>query len=89
MVSAPPKPNGPTGDRDNSNIPPTRGYIQRGGRPGLNVDFGAVCDAVLGAWNGSGETITDVSGRVGVSRGWIHKWVYPVLRAPSNGERKS
>ena len=89
MVSAPPKPNGPTGDRDNSNIPPTRGYSQRGGRPGLNVDFRAVCDAGLGAGNGSGETITDVSGRVGVSRGWIHKWVYPVLRAPSNGERKS
>ena len=64
-------------------------YNHRGGRPPLDVDFRAVCDAVLGAWNGSGETITDVSGRVGVSRGWIHKWVYPVLRAPSNGERKS
>ena len=69
--------------------PQLEGISNVGGRPGLNVDFGAVCDAVLGAWNGSGETITDVSGRVGVSRGWIHKWVYPVLRAPSNGERKS
>jgi len=61
MVSAPPKPNDPTGDRR------------------LNVDFGAVCDAVQGARNGSGETITDVACRFGVSRGWIWKWVYPAL----------
>ena len=79
MVSAPPKPNGPTGDRDNSNIPPTRGYSQRGGRPGLNVDFGAVCDAVQEARKGNGETVTDVACRFGVSRGWIWKWVYPAL----------
>ncbi len=39
MVSAPPKPNDPTGDRHGPNIPPTRGYSQRGGRPGLNVGF--------------------------------------------------
>ena len=50
-----------------------------GGRPGLNVDFKAVCDAVLGAWNGSGETITEIAERFGVSRGWIYKWVYPAL----------
>ena len=43
----------------------------------MDVDFKAVCDAVLGSWNGTGETITDISERFGVSRGWIHKWVYP------------
>ena len=59
--------------------PPTRQYSRRGGRPGLNVDFKAVCDAVQGAWNGSGETVTDVAARFGVSRGWIWKWVYPEL----------
>jgi transposase len=41
----------------------------------------AVCDAILQARNGSGETITDVATRFGVSRGWIYKWVYPVLDA--------
>ena len=76
MVSAPPKPNG---DRHGPNIPPKRGYSQRGGRPGLNVDFVAVCDAVREARNGNGETITDVACRFGVSRGWIWKWVYPAL----------
>ena len=35
---------------------------------GLNVDFKAVCDAVLGAWQGNGETITDVAARFRVSR---------------------
>ena len=59
--------------------PGTRQYNQRGGRPGLDVDFVAVCDAVLGAWSGSGETVTDVACRFGVSRGWIWKWVYPAL----------
>ena len=62
-----------------SNIPPQRKYIRRGGRPGLIVDFEAVCDAILKARRGSGETITDVAVRFGVSRGWIHKWVYPVV----------
>ena len=76
MVSAPPKPNDPTGDRHGPNIPPTKGYRQRGGRPGLNVDFVAVCDAVREAWAGSGETVTSIAARFGVSRGWIHKWVY-------------
>ena len=60
-------------------ISPQRGYRQRGGRPGLNVDFVAVCDAVTGARKGSGETMADVSCRFGVSRGWIWKWVYPAL----------
>ena len=73
MVSAPPKPSGPTGDPHEPNIPPTKGYRQRGGRPGLNVDFVAVCDAVREARNGNGETITDVACRFGVSRGWIWK----------------
>ena len=62
-----------------SKIPPQRKYNRLGGRPGLNVDFRAVCDAVLGAWQGNGETITDVAARFGVSRGWIYKHVYPIL----------
>jgi len=64
-----------------SKIPQQHQYIRRGGRPGLNVDFKAVCDAVIQARNGSGETITDVATRFGVSRGWIHKWVYPIVDA--------
>ena len=52
--------------------------IWQGGRPGLTVDLKAVCDATLMVRNGSGETITDIANRFGVSRGWIHKWVYPV-----------
>ena len=74
----------PTGDNHRvktSKIPGHRQYNRLGGRPGLTVDFKAVCDAVLQARNGSGETITDVATRFGVSRGWIHKWVYPVLGA--------
>ena len=63
-----------------TNKAPVRGYSQRGGRPGLNVDFRAVCDAVQDAKNGSGETMEDVAGRFGVSRGWIWKWVYPRLQ---------
>ncbi len=59
---------------------PPRGYRRCGGRPPLDVDFVAVCDAVLMAWNGSGESITAIALRFGVSRGWIHKWVYPKLR---------
>ena len=35
------------------------GYNRRGGRPPLDVDFKAVCDAVQRAWSGS-ETITEV-----------------------------
>ncbi len=45
----------------------------------MTVDFKAVCDAVQGARNGSGETMTDIASRFGVSRGWLHKWVYPIL----------
>ena len=62
-------------------MPAQRKYNRLGGRPGLNVDFKAVCEATLMARNGSGETITDVATRFGVSRGWIHKWVYPLLDA--------
>ena len=46
----------------------------------MDVDFRAVCDAVLGAWNGSGETITDIAARFEVDRGWNWKWVYPEPR---------
>ena len=73
MVLAPPKPTPPRQG------PPERRYNRRGGRPGLNVDFKAVCDAVAKARNGSGETMTDVAERFGVSQGWICKWVYPEL----------
>ena len=60
--------------------PGTREDNQRaGGRPPLYEDFVAVCDAVLGAWSGSGETVTEIAERFGVSRGWIWKWVYPAL----------
>ena len=61
---------------------PVQGYRSRGGRPGLDIDFVAVSDAVREAWEGSGETITEVAERFGVSRVWIHKWVYPALRTP-------
>ena len=64
-----------------SDIPQQRQYNRLGGRPGLGVDFRAVCDAVLQARNGSGETITAVATRFCVSRGWIYKWVYPLLDA--------
>ena len=43
---------------DKSSFPGERKYNRFGGRPGLNVDFEAVCDAVLGAWQGNGDTIT-------------------------------
>ena len=45
----------------------------------MNVDFVAVCDAVTKAREGSGETMTDIAARFGVSRGWLHKWIYPAL----------
>ena len=53
-------------------------YNRRGGRPGLDVDFVAICDAVQLVKNGGGGTITDVVARFR-SRGWIIKWVYPAL----------
>ena len=64
-----------------NDIPQQRQYNRLCGRPGLGVDFTAICDAFLQARNGSGETISDVATRFGVSRGWIYKWVYPVLDA--------
>lgn len=60
-------------------LPGIRSYSRLGGRPGLNVDFKAVCAAVLAARNGNGETITDIAAQFGVSRGWIYKHVYPAL----------
>ena len=45
-----------------------RQYNRRAGCPALDVDFSAVCDAVLGARNGSGETLSDVAARFGVIR---------------------
>ena len=69
--------------------PGIRQYNHRGGRPPLKADFKTVCDAVLEAWNGSGETVTEVAERFEVSRGWIYKWVYPTLHARRNGEGES
>jgi len=57
-----------------------------GGRLPLDVAFVAVCDAVRRAWEDSGETITEIAARFGVSRGWIHKWVYPALGFPHRPE---
>ena len=45
----------------------------------MDVDFVAVCGAIRGDWAGSGETVTSIAARFGVSRGWIHKWVYPAI----------
>ena len=45
----------------------------------MGVDFRVVCDAVTRARNGSVETMTDIADRFEVSRGWLHKWVYPAL----------
>ena len=56
-----------------------RRYNRRGGRPRLDMGFGAVYDAVRRAKEGGGETITEVAARFGVSRAWIHKWVCPAL----------
>ena len=42
---------------------------QRGGRRAVGK----------AASQGSGETVTEIAARFGVSRGWIHKWVYPTL----------
>ena len=64
---------------DNIKIPGKTTYNRRGGRPGLDVDFKAVCDAVQRACQGNGESITEVAARFGVSRAWIHKWIYPTL----------
>ena len=66
--------------------PPKREYRRRGGRPSLDGDFGAVCDAVRKARNHSGETMTDVAARFGVSRGWICKWIYPAIKSPASDE---
>ncbi len=43
----------------------------------MDVDFMAVCDAVLMAWKANGESIPAIALRFGVSRGWIHKWAIP------------
>jgi hypothetical protein len=69
-----------------NNFPGPRRYNRRGGRPGLDVDFTTVCDAVSAAREGSGETMTEVAAQFGVSRGWIHKWVYPALESRDDGE---
>ena len=59
--------------------PGIRRYNQQGGRPPLDVDFKAVCDAVKGAWSGNGDTITDIPERFAVSRVRIWKWVYRAM----------
>ena len=66
--------------RDDGKITPRKGHGPVGGRPRLEVDFVAVCDAVREAIEGNGETITAVAQRFGVSRGWIHANIYPAIR---------
>ena len=46
-----------------SDPPPIRGYRRPGGRPGLNVDYVAVCDAVATAKADCGETMNRPSVR--------------------------
>ena len=53
------------------------------------MDLVAVCVVVTGAWNGSGETITDIAEMFEVSRGWIWKWVYPQLRYEGPGKSRA
>ena len=81
MVATPPKLSGPTGDQRGPNIPATKGYRQRGGRPGLNVDFVAVCDAIREAWAGIGGTVLPGSRLVGVgyTSGFTQSWGTPFL----------
>ena len=80
MVATQPKPTGSTEDQHGPYIPPRKGYRRQGGRPGLNVDFVEVCDAVQEARKGNGQTMLGVAGRFGVSRAWLHKWVSPALQ---------
>ncbi len=65
--------------RDDGKRTARKDYSPTGGRPRLEVNFVAVCDAVREAIEGNGETITAVAQRFGVSRGWIHKRVYPEI----------
>ena len=67
---------------------PRDGTTDFGGRPGLNVDFVSVHDAVARARNGSGETMTDIAARFGVSRGWLHKWIYPAIEREDEANRE-
>lgn len=57
-----------------------------GGRPGLEVDFRAVCEAVQGTRNSGGEIVPEVAVRFGVGRGWIWKWLCPALKGTEKGE---
>jgi len=45
---------------DEPHSPPPRNYRGLGGHPPLEVDFVAVCDADLMAWNGSGQSVTNI-----------------------------
>jgi len=65
--------------KSNKNNPEKKDYNPAGGRPPLAVDFVAVCDAVRQAIQGSGQTITSIAQRFGVSRGWIHANIYPAI----------
>jgi len=70
---------GTGGKDDTGGQPPNPRVFPTWRPPRANVDFKAVCDAVLKARNGSGETMIDIAARFGVSRGWLHKWVFPAL----------
>ena len=49
--------------------PGGRRYNRREDRPPLDVDLKAVCDAGYDAWNGGGETITEIAGAFHASSG--------------------
>ena len=56
------------------------------GRPGLNVDFMTICDA-LRQRLGEPGAISRVAGEFGVSRAWLYKHVVPVLADVTNAPR--
>ena len=53
------------------------------GRPSLEVDFMAICDALSQRLGGRGA-ISQVAGEYGVSRAWLYKHVIPLLDDVTN-----
>ena len=54
------------------------------GRPPLEIDVIKVCDALRGRLRERGA-IAEVARRFGVSRGWIHKHVVPLIATENRG----
>ena len=53
------------------------------GRPRLDVDFVAVCDALRRDWGEPGA-ISRTARQFGVSRAWLYKWVIPAVQDVTN-----